>query len=138
MIYEVVVDTNVLVSALISNHTDAATVQLLNHILCGNLTLIYSKEIMCEYREVLRRKKFKFDQEKINDLLTMLEKYGILVEPSPTAMLLTDKKDLPFYEAAMEKQQEGAYLVTGNLKHFPKEPFIVTARQMINLFNEKR
>ena len=35
----------------------------------------------------------------------------------------------------MEKQDKGAYLVTGNLKHFPKEPFIVTARQFIDIMD---
>ena len=42
-------------------------------------------------------------------------------------------KDLPFYEVVMEKRSDNAYLVTGNQKHFPKEPFIVTAREMIDI-----
>ena len=29
--------------------------------------------------------------------------------------------------------KEDAYLVTGNIKHFPTEPFIVTPRQMIDI-----
>ena len=37
----------------------------------------------------------------------------------------------------MEKKKENmTYLVTGNLKHFPSEPFIVTPRQLINILNE--
>ena len=45
-------------------------------------------------------------------------------------------KDLPFYEVVMEKRSDNAYLVTGNQKHFPKEPFIVTAREMIDILNQ--
>ena len=44
-------------------------------------------------------------------------------------------KDLPFYEVVMEKQHEGAYLVTGNMKHFPSKHFIVTPREFINILN---
>ena len=46
-------------------------------------------------------------------------------------------KDLPFYEVVMEKSYDKAYLVTGNLKHFPNEPFIVTARQMLDILENK-
>ncbi len=48
---------------------------------------------------------------------------------------MPDMKDLPFYEVVMEKRDDNAYLVTGNLKHFPQEAFIVTARQMIDILN---
>ena len=37
MIYYAVIDTNVLVSALISNHTDAATVQLVDRLISGEI-----------------------------------------------------------------------------------------------------
>jgi superfamily II RNA helicase len=46
-------------------------------------------------------------------------------------------KDLPFYEVIMEKRDEDAYLVTGNLKHFPFEKFIVTARQLLDILDGK-
>ena len=43
----------------------------------------------------------------------------------------TDMKDLPLYEVVLEKQDDYAYLVTGNMKHFPKKPFIVTANEFL-------
>ena len=46
-------------------------------------------------------------------------------------------KDLPFYEVVMEKREDDAYLVTGNLKHFPVKPFIITARQMLEILDRK-
>lgn len=46
-------------------------------------------------------------------------------------------KDLPFYEVVMEKREDDAYLVTGNLKHFPVKAFIITARQMLEILDRK-
>lgn len=137
MICYAVIDTNVLVSALISNHTDTATVQLIGRLISGEIVPVYSDEIMHEYREVLGRKKFKFDKDMINYILMAIEKYGVMVVPSATGAILPDMKDLPFYEVVMEKREDGAYLVTGNLKHFPAQPFIVTAREMLNILDGK-
>lgn len=137
MILYAVIDTNVLVSALLSSHSEAATVQLIGKLIIGEIIPVYSNEIMCEYQEVLSRKKFKFAPESIKYILMAIEKYGILVEPSSTGIILPDMKDLPFYEVVMEKRDEDAYLVTGNLRHFPKEPFIVTARQMLDILEGK-
>ena len=135
MIYYAVIDTNVLVSALISHNPEAATVQLVARMLEGEVTPLYSDEIMQEYREVLHRKKFKFDSELIDILLDAIIKYGFPVSPSDTGAVLPDMKDLPFYEVVMEKRDDNAYLVTGNLKHFPVETFIVTARQMLDIMD---
>lgn len=49
-----------------------------------------------------------------------VEKYGILVNPLPSGIVLLDIKDLRFYEVVLEKREDGAYLVTGNIKHFPR------------------
>lgn len=135
MICYAVIDTNVIVSALLSNHSDSATVQLVGRLIAGELVPVYSGEIMREYHEVLSRRKFKFDLDMINYILSAIEKYGVLVEPSATGAVLPDMKDLPFYEVVMEKREDDAYLVTGNLKHFPVEPFIVTARQMLSILD---
>ena len=137
MICYAVIDTNVIVSALISNHADTATVQLVSRLIIGEIIPVYSDEIMHEYREVLSRKKFRFEQDMINYILLAVEKYGIMVEPSATGVNLPDMKDLPFYEVVMEKRDDGAYLVTGNLKHFPTKPFIVTAREMLDILDGK-
>lgn len=135
MICYAVIDTNVIVSALLSNHSDSATVQLVGRLIAGELVPVYSGEIMREYHEVLSRRKFKFELDMINYILSAIEKYGVLVEPSATGAVLPDMKDLPFYEVVMEKREDDAYLVTGNLKYFPVEPFIVTARQMLSILD---
>lgn len=138
MICYAVIDTNVLVSALISSNVGAATVQIVGRLISGDIIPVYSSVIMNEYREVLSREKFKFDSEMVNYILSVVEKYGVLVEPSPADLILPDMKDLPFYEAILEKHDENAYLVTGNLRHFPIEPFVVTARQMLDIIENMR
>lgn len=89
-----------------------------------------------EYREVLSRKKFGFSGTAIEYLLSAVEKYGILVDLSPSGIILPDMKDLPIYEVVLEKRDDNTYLVTGNIKHFPKEPFVVTPRELLDILNE--
>ncbi len=135
MKYYTVIDTNVLVSALLSNNKEAATVQLVKRLIQGELIPIYSEKIIQEYWEVLQRSKFSFSQEVVRKTIETIIKYGVSVEPTPTGEQLPDMKDLPFYEVVMEKRVDDAYLVTGNLKHFPKRTYIVTARQMLDILD---
>lgn len=135
MICYAVIDTNVLVSALLSSKDNTATVQVLEKVIIGEIIPVYSNVITKEYREVLSRKKFGFSGETINYLLSAVEKYGILVDPTPSGVMLPDMKDVPFYEVVLEKWDNETYLVTGNTKHFPKEPFIVTPRELLDILN---
>lgn len=131
-----VIDTNVLVSAMLSKNNESATVQVVEKILSGEITPVFSSEILKEYREVLLRKKFNFANETVDYFLSAIEHFGILVDPSPTGEILPDMKDLPFYEVVMDKKDDGAYLVTGNLKHFPEKNFIVTARELLDILDK--
>jgi putative PIN family toxin of toxin-antitoxin system len=135
MTFYAVIDTNVLVSALLSSHDDAATVLVVGKLFSGEVIPLFSDEILQEYGEVLRRKKFHFSEEAVSMLLQTIEKYGERVVPTPTGELLPDMKDIPFYEVVVEKQEDDAYLVTGNIKHFPAKPFIVTAKEFLDILN---
>lgn len=104
-------------------------------VISGEIIPVYSNVIAKEYREVLSRKKFGFSGEMIEYLLSAVEKYGILVDPSPSGITLPDMKDVPFYEVVLEKRTDDAYLVTGNIKHFPKKPYIVTPRELLDILN---
>ena len=132
-----VIDTNVLVSALLSSHNDAATVQVVDRIFSEDIIPLYSPEIISEYDSVLHRKKFKFSEETISTLLTVIEQNGVLVSANSSDEILPDMKDLPFYEVVLEKQDENAYLVTGNIKHFPQKRFIVTPNQLLEILNQE-
>jgi putative PIN family toxin of toxin-antitoxin system len=130
-----VIDTNVLVSALLSSHDDSATVLVVGKMFTGEVIPLFSDEIIKEYNEVLRRKKFHFSEDAISMLLQTIEKYGECVVPTPTGEMLPDMKDIPFYEVVVERQEDDAYLVTGNMKHFPSKPFIVTAKEFLDILN---
>ncbi len=133
-----VIDTNVLVSSLLSKKDDSATVQVLGKVIIGEVISVYSNVITKEYRKVLSRKKFDFSGDTIEYLFSAVEKYGILIDPSPSRIILPDMKALPFYEAVLEKRDVNAYLVTGNIKHFPKEPFIVTPRELLDILSNHK
>ena len=55
--------------------------------------------------------------------------------PRSTGEILADMDDLVFYEVAMEKREDGAYLVTGNQKHYSVRDFIVTPAEMMEILN---
>ncbi|MBR7033197.1 MAG: putative toxin-antitoxin system toxin component, PIN family [Clostridia bacterium] len=137
MICYAVIDTNVLVSALLSANDEAATVKVIEKLFLGEIVPIYSNEITKEYREVLNRRKFNFSPELVDYSLSAIEKFGILVDPTPSGVILPDMKDVPFYEVVLEKKDDNAYLVTGNIKHFPKEPFVVTPRELLDILDKK-
>lgn len=130
----VVIDTNIIVSALLSSKDDSATVQVMEKVFRQEVTLIYSKEIFAEYTNVLNRPKFHFSKELVDYMLSAIKQFGILREPVGDAMIvLPDMKDVPFYGLVLES--EDACLITGNIKHFPKESRIMTARQLIDILN---
>ncbi len=133
-----VIDTNVLVSALLSSHSNAATVQVVGKLFEGDVIPLFNKEILEEYNEVLRRKKFRFSEEAVVALVDAIEKTGEMVEQTPSGKILIDMKDLPFYEVVLSKQDEDAYLVTGNVKHFPNKPFVVTANEFLDILYHKQ
>ena len=133
MNYLVVIDTNVLISALLSKHSDAATVQVLNAVFDGTIIPVFNDEILAEYDNVLHRPMFKFSDTNIQLLLDTIKTYGVFAKQLITNEILPDPKDLVFYEVVMAKQDENAYLVTGNSKHFPKKPFIVTPNELLDI-----
>ena len=132
-----VIDTNVLVSALLSSHEDSATVLVLRRIFSGEIVPLLSKAILDEYNAVLRRPKFRLPEQAVTALLDGLRETAIFIEPGSSGEQLIDPKDLPFYEVALDAQDDDAKLVTGNIRHFPKVPFVVTPRQMLDILNSK-
>ena len=129
-----VFDTNVLVSALMSKREESPTVLLLNHVLDGRIVLVYNEEIVSEYQEVLHRDKFGFSDERIKTVLEVV-RTGLCLGRTPSNEIFPDQDDAVFYEVALSK--EGTFLVTGNFRHFPKSPIVVTPAEMISILEEK-
>ena len=114
---KIVLDTNVLVSGLLSPQGAPATV--LRSVLAGSVSICVAERILSEYRIVLARSKFDFDVERVAVLLGFLEATGEPVLAPPLNLSLADPSDEAFVEVAVASAAD--FLVTGNLKHFPAE-----------------
>lgn len=132
MRYFAVLDTNVLVSALLSKSSVPA--EILDEAANGSIVPLFNDEILAEYEDVLHRRKFPFTAREVRVLIEAIKSRGVHVEAGPVDAVLPDLDDVVFYAVVMEKRKdEDAYLVTGNQKHFPKEPFIVTPKEMLDI-----
>lgn len=87
-----------------------------------------------EYLTVLHRSKFNFSESLITDTIKVIIDFGISTERLESSIVLPDPKDLVFYEVALSV--DDSFLVTGNIKHFPKKPFIVTPAELLRIMNE--
>lgn len=92
---------------------------------------MYNDEIYKEYDIVLHRTKFNFETSTVNDVLERIREIGISCERKPSKDFIPDPKDVVFYEVALSK--EDSFLVTGNVKHFPKVDLVVTPAEMMEI-----
>ena len=110
----IVLDTNVLVSALITPFGNAA--RILDMVIRGDLRLLYDDRIISEFREVLLRPKFSFAPGDVEALLDYFETDGVKITPSLINEPLVAKDDIPFLEVAISGKAD--VLITGNKRHF--------------------
>ena len=131
-----VIDTNVLVSSLFSASGESNPSRVIKAVLNGAITPLYNNEIIEEYREVLSRDKFKFSSELIDNLLSIFTDFGEnTARTDASEEIFPDEDDIVFYEITLSV--DDAYLVTGNIKHFPIKPFVVTPTQMVEILKNK-
>jgi len=125
-LFKVVLDTNIIVSSLLTSGPPASIVDLAAN---GKIIPFYTNLILQEYYEVLSRKKFGFSSIQTSRLIDNIINTGIAVEDKTTDKnKKINKDDQIFYNASIEAQ---AFLITGNIRHFPAESFIVTPAQFI-------
>lgn len=129
---KVVIDTNVLVSALLKDNSPPAFILAL--LRKRKMILCLSKAIHEEYRAVLNREKFQHIREAAAPLLLSLKKGCLLVEPKIRIDVITaDPADNKFLECAQTAQAD--FLITGNARHFPFKEFkaarIVSPKEFI-------
>lgn len=132
----VVFDTNVIVSALLSDDIDSNDVKLMEYINSNIITPIFSNDVIKEYKEVLSRKEFGFNKKSVGDMIARFKKKGILIKPHKLDLDFKDISDLNFYEVVMEKKDKKAKLVTGNIKDFPIDRRIVTPRELMKMIEK--
>ena len=132
MIYAAI-DTNVLVSALLNFQSHPG--QVLLSVFNGETIPLVNEEILAEYREVLARKKFRFPPDLVEIILTRLAACSLNISAvSEDFPEVADPKDRCFYAVTMsERQSEDALLVTGNIRHFPVKPFVVTPAKFVEI-----
>ncbi len=111
----IVLDTNVLVSGILSPHGPPAAV--LRALLTEHVRLCFDERILSEYRDVLTRDKFSFDRELVKELVAFLEAAGSATLAAPLSLSLPDAGDQMFIEVAVASRAD--FLVTGSLKRFP-------------------
>lgn len=128
--YYAVIDTNVIVSALLTKNQQSPTVALLDLIVDRTIIPVYNDEILDEYREVLSRTKFHFNAERIDKALEAI-RAGVCVGRTSIEWDFPDEDDAVLYEVAMSV--DDAYLVTGNIRHFPRVSKVVTPAEMLKI-----
>jgi putative PIN family toxin of toxin-antitoxin system len=111
----VVLDTNIIVSALLQPLGPSAQIFLLA--LGGSIQLCVSGAIYAEYEEVISRPRFQRTEAVVTGTLKAIREKGLWVRPTEEVRACPDPDDDIFLECAQAAQ--AAYLVTGNIKHFP-------------------
>ena len=133
MVYAVI-DTNVLVSAaLAKNRGDSIPLKIFLGVAQQKFTPIIDNNIIEEYRDVLQREKFNFSLDYQNSFIDEITKYAINEPVKASEIVLPDMDDKIFYDVAFAHQNKKAFLVTGNLRHFPGCPFAISPKDFYEL-----
>lgn len=127
----VVVDTNVLVSAMISSDGNEALLMLaINH---GLVIPCFCADILREYGNVLSRPKFGFSQSEVQSLIELLQQRGLELGSIAITRISPDPEDDKFIACALAAKAK--FLVTGNKRHFLQDRLpatvVVTAGQLM-------
>ena len=135
---KIVVDTNVLVSALI--RSEGIPARILDVILSRQAKTVLDHRIYLEYEEVLLRPEFGFSRELVDDLLDFLWLSSERVRVATISVELPDADDTKFLEVAMTASAD--FLITGNLRHFPARQrhgvHVVSPREWWELWSEQQ
>ena len=129
---KVVLDTNIVVSALLS--PQGLSAKLLNLVFDKKLTIVYDNNIFAEYLEVLNRDKFMLDKELVNLVIDFISKEGEYIIAEFQNIQFIDEDDKVFYE--VYKGGDVDYFITENKKHFPKENNIVTVSEFFKTMKQ--
>lgn len=127
-----VLDTNVLISAALAHNKYSIPYSVFRGVVERRFVPLVDDNIVREYWEVFSRPKFSFMQETINDIVGNTIKFAINQPVPPSGIELPDCDDVVFYDVARAHQDKGAYLVTGNLRHFPNCEFAISPRDFMN------
>ncbi|MDR2719088.1 MAG: putative toxin-antitoxin system toxin component, PIN family [Treponema sp.] len=131
---KVVLDTNVLVSALWTPAGNASTI--INLVLTDRIIPCFDQRILNEYRAVLSRPRLAFPPGQADELLSEITDWGlsVIADIHPRSVTMTDESDRKFYDTAKFCE---AYLITGNARHYPKDPLVINPARFLDIFTKK-
>ena len=136
MIFYAVIDTNVVVSSMLK--TNSIPGKIINYVRTNIIIPLLSEEIIEEYRNVLIRNEFDFDPNEIDRLLEIIAEKGITLSREQSLEDFIDEDDIVFFEIVMSARNTmDAYLVTGNMKHYPVRNYVVTPREMVDIIEKE-
>lgn len=121
--HKLVLDTNVVVSACISDFAPPARI-VDELFLQDKIALCVSQEVLAEYIEVLNRDKFlkiRGFTANAQKFLRYVAEFGHWFEPEISFMDATDADDNIFLDLAFCAASD--FIISGNLKHFPSPDF---------------
>lgn len=140
----VVIDTNVLVSALLSD--SSAPFKVMELVEKGNLVPIFDKRMLKEHYEVFHYDKFKNPRHLITDevlrnIIYTLVSNGIFINDVNTTKqalyeIMPDKSDIPFFEVKESSHEFEPMLITGNTDDYPNDSCIVTPRELLAILKQ--
>ena len=102
MIYAVI-DTNVIVSSLLTRNHDSATARVMNAVYEGKVIPLVCDEILGEYEDVLHRVQLKLDPAKCDYILSLIRDWAEPMHPVHTDASMPDEDDRIFFEIALAK-----------------------------------
>ena len=130
-----VIDTNVLVSAFLKENSVPR--YIIDYMYAGKIIPVYNEEIIAEYSAVLHRSKFCFPTESVDIAVDAIQEIGLKFDSISITEPIPDPKDIVFYAVTLNaRKQFETYLITGNIKHFPANPFVVTSRQFLDILTQ--
>ena len=127
-----VLDTNVLVSALWTPAGNASAIMEL--ILTDRVIPCFDQNILNEYHTVLSRPRLAFPLNQTDKLLEEITGRGLKVIVKPGTIAMPDETDRKFYDTAKFCE---AYLIIGNIRHFPKDQFVTNPAGFIQIINSQ-
>lgn len=127
-----VLDANVFVSSFFNPNGKPS--QIMKIILSRKAELIYNSAILSEYENVMSREKFS---KKINSchtlkFINLIRSIAISFSPLPSKTKLRNESERIYFDTA---RNSGAALITCNLKHFPKKPYIMPPELFLKQFH---
>lgn len=136
MKYYAVIDTNVIVSSLLKH--DSIPGMIIDLVISKTIVPLLNQEILDEYEDVLSRNKFGFKKAEVSYLINSIKENSLFLKREETLEDFIDEDDSVFYEIVMcARHSMDAYLITGNIKHYPIRNYVVTPKEMLDIIEKE-